>query len=221
MTPNPAKTVILREAPPRTCRPHCCLCADRESVDGRTDPSDASLTRGPARQAAPLPSPILWSAPRPCARGEDRAGRPQNDSDLPRPRPAWLTVFPIRSSPPPAGAAASRTSAPRPHRDQPSAPSAPPRPARGLRDIDIYLFDHLLRGRLRRRAHGLDAGCGGGRNLVYLLRAGFDVHAVDRDERAVRAYRTRQQLLRPAAGSYGGRGGCAAVRGREQGRGPQ
>ncbi|MEO8078642.1 MAG: class I SAM-dependent methyltransferase, partial [Acidobacteriota bacterium] len=42
-------------------------------------------------------------------------------------------------------------------------------------DIDIYLFDQLLRGRIRPGMRIVDAGCGGGRNLVYLLRNGFDV----------------------------------------------
>ena len=51
--------------------------------------------------------------------------------------------------------------------------------------IDIYLFDQLLRGRIRPGLRVLDAGCGGGRNLVYLLREGFDVYAVDADPRAV------------------------------------
>lgn len=45
--------------------------------------------------------------------------------------------------------------------------------------IDVYLFDQLLRGTIRRGMRVLDAGCGGGRNLVYLLREGFDVTAVD------------------------------------------
>ena len=37
-------------------------------------------------------------------------------------------------------------------------------------NIDIYLFDQLLRGRIGPGMRVLDAGCGGGRNLVYLLR---------------------------------------------------
>lgn len=53
--------------------------------------------------------------------------------------------------------------------------------------IDIYLFDQLLRGRIARPMRILDAGCGGGRNLVYLLREGFDVWATDRDPAAVAA----------------------------------
>ena len=36
--------------------------------------------------------------------------------------------------------------------------------------IDIYLFDQLLRGNIRPGMRIFDAGCGGGRNLIYLLR---------------------------------------------------
>jgi len=46
--------------------------------------------------------------------------------------------------------------------------------------IDIYLFDQLLRQRIQPGMRVLDAGSGHGRNLVYLLRHGFDVSAVDR-----------------------------------------
>jgi SAM-dependent methyltransferase len=55
--------------------------------------------------------------------------------------------------------------------------------------IDIYLFDQILRGRFDRRRRILDAGCGGGRNLVYFLRSGFEVFAVDREPAAVEAVR--------------------------------
>jgi SAM-dependent methyltransferase len=48
-------------------------------------------------------------------------------------------------------------------------------------DIDIYLFDQLLRGRFDMRRRVLDAGCGAGRNLVYLLGRGFDAFAIDSD----------------------------------------
>jgi tellurite methyltransferase len=41
--------------------------------------------------------------------------------------------------------------------------------------IDIYLFDQLLRQRIRPGMRVFDAGCGGGRNLIYLLQAGYDV----------------------------------------------
>lgn len=64
-------------------------------------------------------------------------------------------------------------------------------------DIDIYLFDQLLRGRFDGVRTVLDAGCGGGRNLVYLLRAGFHVHAVDRDPRSVERVRRLVAELAP------------------------
>jgi SAM-dependent methyltransferase len=51
--------------------------------------------------------------------------------------------------------------------------------------IDIYLFDQLLKGRFVPGMRLLDAGCGSGRNLVYLLRSGYDVCGVDESEEAI------------------------------------
>jgi SAM-dependent methyltransferase len=51
--------------------------------------------------------------------------------------------------------------------------------------IDIYLFDQLLRGRIRPGMRVIDAGCGSGRNLVYFLRHGFQVFGVDTDARLI------------------------------------
>jgi len=56
-------------------------------------------------------------------------------------------------------------------------------------EIDIYLFDQFLRGRIRPGMRLLDAGCGGGRNLVYALRAGYDVFGCDADASAIAAVR--------------------------------
>lgn len=55
--------------------------------------------------------------------------------------------------------------------------------------IDIYVFDQLLEGRLTPDMRILDAGCGSGRNVRYLLACGAEVHAVDRDAGAVEAVR--------------------------------
>jgi SAM-dependent methyltransferase len=63
--------------------------------------------------------------------------------------------------------------------------------------IDIYLFDQLLRGRLAPKARVLDAGCGSGRNLVYLLRSGYEVFATDADAGAVRETRQLAAALAP------------------------
>jgi tellurite methyltransferase len=55
--------------------------------------------------------------------------------------------------------------------------------------IDIYLFDQLLRGRIRRGMRVFDAGCGSGRNLVYFLKESYEVFGVDADRAAVEAVR--------------------------------
>lgn len=47
--------------------------------------------------------------------------------------------------------------------------------------IDIYVFDQILRGNVAGDMRVLDAGCGYGRNLVYLLREGAEVFALDQD----------------------------------------
>lgn len=64
-------------------------------------------------------------------------------------------------------------------------------------DIDIYLFDQLLRGRIAPSARILDAGCGGGRNLLYFLRAGYDVHGIDANPEAIAAVRALASALAP------------------------
>jgi tellurite methyltransferase len=62
-------------------------------------------------------------------------------------------------------------------------------------DLDIYLFDQLHRGRIVEGMKVLDAGCGEGRNLVYLLRRGFDIWGTDADDRAVAAVRAQAAAL--------------------------
>jgi tellurite methyltransferase len=63
--------------------------------------------------------------------------------------------------------------------------------------IDIYLFDQLLRGRIKPGMRVLDAGCGSGRNLVYLLQSRYDVFAVDADADAITAVRKLAAGLAP------------------------
>ena len=63
--------------------------------------------------------------------------------------------------------------------------------------IDIYLFDQLLRGRILPGMAVLEAGCGGGRNLVYFLGQGYDVSALDPDPEAIRRVRTLAERLAP------------------------
>jgi len=54
-----------------------------------------------------------------------------------------------------------------------------------LGQIDIYLFDQLLRGRITPRMRVLDAGCGEGRNVHFLMRCGAEVFGLDADPRQI------------------------------------
>ncbi len=61
--------------------------------------------------------------------------------------------------------------------------------------IDIYVFDQLLRGNIAPGMRILDAGCGDGRNLVYLLRERFEVFALDAHPDAIARVRQLSQSL--------------------------
>jgi SAM-dependent methyltransferase len=63
--------------------------------------------------------------------------------------------------------------------------------------IDIYVFDQILRGNLAPGMRVIDAGCGYGRNLVYLLREGCEVCALDADAEAVEHVRALAKELAP------------------------
>jgi tellurite methyltransferase len=63
--------------------------------------------------------------------------------------------------------------------------------------IDIYLFDQLLRGRIRPGMRVFDSGCGHGRNLIYLLRSGYDVFGGDADPASVTRVRHLAATLAP------------------------
>jgi len=64
-------------------------------------------------------------------------------------------------------------------------------------NIDIYLFDQLLKGRFAHCRKILDAGCGDGRNIVYFLRKGYEVHGIDLDPQAVARVRALSATLAP------------------------
>ena len=63
--------------------------------------------------------------------------------------------------------------------------------------IDIYVFDQILRGNIAPDMRVLDAGCGYGRNLVYLLREGCDVFALDANAEGVDHVRALAAELAP------------------------
>jgi len=68
--------------------------------------------------------------------------------------------------------------------------------------IDIYLFDQLLRGRIRPGMRIVDAGCGAGRNLVYLLRTSaterYGIFGADSDPQAIVSVRRLAASVAPA-----------------------
>jgi tellurite methyltransferase len=64
-------------------------------------------------------------------------------------------------------------------------------------DIDVYLFDQLLRGRIAQGMKVLDAGCGAGRNLVFLMRAGLEVWGVDESPDAIAHVRQLAASIAP------------------------
>jgi tellurite methyltransferase len=61
--------------------------------------------------------------------------------------------------------------------------------------IDIYVFDQILRGTFAAGMRVLDAGCGYGRNLVYLMRMGCEVFALDADAAGVEHVRRLSESL--------------------------
>ncbi len=63
--------------------------------------------------------------------------------------------------------------------------------------IDIYLFDQLLKGRITPGMRILDAGCGTGRNLVYFLQQGYDVYAADSHAQSLQTVRALARTLAP------------------------
>jgi tellurite methyltransferase len=65
-------------------------------------------------------------------------------------------------------------------------------------NIDIYLFDQLLKGRITPGMRIIDAGCGGGRNLIYLLREGYEVYGADMDPRSVESVQSFARKFAPA-----------------------
>lgn len=64
-------------------------------------------------------------------------------------------------------------------------------------NIDIYLFDQLLKGRYDNCKKVLDAGCGNGRNLVYFLRNGYEVFGIDPQPQAVESVKELSAALAP------------------------
>ena len=64
-------------------------------------------------------------------------------------------------------------------------------------EIDIYLFDQILKERFDKTMNILDAGCGGGRNLLYFLRAGFHVFGIDENPKSIEQVKILAKTIAP------------------------
>ena len=64
-------------------------------------------------------------------------------------------------------------------------------------NIDIYLFDQLLKGRYDTAKKVLDVGCGSGRNLFYFLRNGYEVFGIDPNPQSVETVKILSGDLAP------------------------
>jgi tellurite methyltransferase len=64
-------------------------------------------------------------------------------------------------------------------------------------NIDIYLFDQILKERFNPKMRVLDAGCGGGRNIVWFLRNGYEVFGTDQNEDSIFAVQNLASQINP------------------------
>ena len=64
-------------------------------------------------------------------------------------------------------------------------------------NIDIYVFDQLLKQRIAPGMTVFDAGCGHGRNIHYLLKTGHPVFGIDKDAEAIKSVRILATRLAP------------------------
>lgn len=69
---------------------------------------------------------------------------------------------------------------------------------KALAHTDVYLIDHILKGRFRPEMKILDAGCGEGRNLHWFIQNGFTVYGIDRHAEAIQYARLAAKSLNPA-----------------------
>ncbi|MEO1217368.1 MAG: class I SAM-dependent methyltransferase [Bacteroidota bacterium] len=64
-------------------------------------------------------------------------------------------------------------------------------------NMDIYLFDQLLKGRIHKSHKILDAGCGGGRNSYFFVKEGFEIYGVDQNPLAIEGIREMASIIAP------------------------
>ncbi|HEX8462129.1 MAG TPA: class I SAM-dependent methyltransferase [Segetibacter sp.] len=64
-------------------------------------------------------------------------------------------------------------------------------------NIDIYLFDQLLKGTYDNCKTVIDVGCGSGRNIFYFLKNGFEVYGIDPQPEAIELVKNLSAKLSP------------------------
>src|SRR5258706_2423365 len=60
---------------------------------------------------------------------------------------------------------------------------------------DIYLVDQIMKGRYKTNDTILDAGCGYGRNLHWVLRDNIVIYGVDQDAHAIHYLQRRHSMF--------------------------
>lgn len=60
-----------------------------------------------------------------------------------------------------------------------------------LHGIDVYLIDQLMKNRVDSDSHILDAGCGSGRNIHYLIKNGYSVTGIDANSEMIEFLRAQ------------------------------
>ena len=68
-----------------------------------------------------------------------------------------------------------------------------------LGGMDIYLIDQVMRERIAPPMRLFDAGCGGGRNLRYFLKAGYPVKGIDPNAERIHEIQTLARRIAPLA----------------------
>ena len=69
-----------------------------------------------------------------------------------------------------------------------------------LGNIDLFVLDQVLKGRIEKDDTLLDAGCGEGRNLFYFLKNGYDVYGIDHNPAAIKMVKMQARTLKAKAG---------------------
>jgi ubiquinone/menaquinone biosynthesis C-methylase UbiE len=64
-----------------------------------------------------------------------------------------------------------------------------------LGNIDVYLLDQILKGRFDSTMKVLDAGSGEGRNLIWFMQQGYEIHACDQNEGVLQMLKYQMRSL--------------------------